>query len=202
MKMKLTAPLMKTKLSMRKQLVRLMNGPFYILCSSPFNTRTPRPQDGGTFHGGNCLLPCHTTRQEKEGLSHHWYDYDGQDQMNKNPPRPKIHVILLLWWLSSTGWYEQVGSGELQERRTNGRRIRPPRYFEGIMCTLIMVRRRKSRGRGPMKIVMMVMMTMMMRIFAINDHTLHRSHLTSPTLAQCSAPWTTWWWRWWRTTRG
>ena len=49
--------------------------------------------------------------------------------------------------------------------------------------------------------MMMVMMTMM-RTFAINDRTLRRSHLTSPTLAQCSAPWTTWWWRWWRTTRG
>ena len=29
------------------------------------------------------------------------------------------------------GWDEQVGSGELQERRTNGRRIHPPRYTEG-----------------------------------------------------------------------
>ena len=38
--------------------------------------------------------------------------------------------------------------------------------------------------------MMRVMMTVM-RTFAINDHTLHRSHLTSPTLAQCSAPWTT-----------
>ena len=32
------------------------------------------------------------------------------------------------------GWDEQVGAGELQERRTNGRRIHPPRYLEGGHC--------------------------------------------------------------------
>ena len=32
------------------------------------------------------------------------------------------------------GWDEQVGPGELQERRTNGRRIHPSRYLEGGDC--------------------------------------------------------------------
>ena len=37
-----------------------------------------------------------------------------------------------LWLIPCiSGWNEQIGSGELQERRTNGRRVRPPRYFEG-----------------------------------------------------------------------